>query len=562
MFVDNAVRGDDPRLAAVYANYRANLRGIIDAASGAGAKTVLCTVVANLKDCAPFLSLHSPGLSQQDLAAWTAAFDSGRLAWRLGDAALARARLTEAERLDPQYADTLFMLGSLDLQLGDTAAARSHFVGALHWDALRFRPDPAIGQVAREVARERSGNVTLLDTADALGSELSSAQPLSGREILFEHVHFDWDGSFQIGRMMARACGSALFGQDSVETGWMDNAACARALAYTAHERLPMLLRIDVLERKPPFTNQLTHVGDEARMARAIEAASGAARNPAVLAAAADEASEALVRDPGNPALAGILEGIKQDQGDLAGALALARRAEERLPRDYAVVADEASLLVRLGKYDEALRLLTQSARTDADLDLLGPVFVELWTQTRRFGEALDYLGKAIQLHPADLRLRVVRAGVLRASGDGAAAEREFRAILAADPSNEDALEAIVGILEQSGRRDEAARMSMAAAAGQPRNQANSIRAAQACAAIGDTAGELQDLLAAEKSGPVTATFELTLALKLYKMGRGDALMEHLAEAKALSLFEGNPAVTESIGVLIERMRGETGLPQ
>jgi tetratricopeptide (TPR) repeat protein len=562
MFVDNAVRGDDPRLAAVYANFGANLRGIVDAASGAGAKTVLCTVVGNLKDCPPFLSLHRPGLSQQDLAAWTAAFDSGRLAWRLGDAALARTRLTEAQGLDPQYAETLYMLGAIDLKSGDEAAARGHFIEALHWDALRFRPDPEIGRVIRQVARERAGAVTLLDAAEALGSDPASSQPLSGREILFEHVHFDWGGNYRLGMMMARACGLALYGQAPGDTGWLDNAACARALAYTAHERLPMLLRIDVLVRKPPFTNQLTHVGDEARMAREIEAASGEARSPEALSEAASAATEALAGDPDNPALAGILEGIRQDQGDLGAALALARRAGEHLPGDYALAADEASLLVRLGRYDEAQRILTESSRTGADLDLLAPVFVQLWTQTRRFGEGLAYLGNALQRRPSDLRLRSVRAGLLRASGDEAGAEREFRAILAADPTSEDALESLVGILEQSGRHEKAARMSVAAAGGQPRNQANSLRAAQACEALGDKEGELQNMLAAERSGPVTATFELTLALKLYKMGRAYAMMEHLAEARSLSMFEGNPAVTESIGALVGRMRGETRLPQ
>ena len=414
MFVDNAVRGDDPRLAAVYANYKSNLSGIVAAASGAGAKTVLCTVVANLKDCPPFLSLHSPGLPQQDLEAWTSAFDSGRLAWRLGDEALARSRLTEAERLDPQYAETLFMLGALDLGSGDAAAARGHFADALHWDALRFRPDPSIGIAFRDVALERPADVTLLDCADALGSEPSSTQPLSGREILFEHVHLDWDGSYRLGLLMARACAGALYGKDPGDGGWLDNAACARALAYTGHERLPMLLRIDVLVRKPPFTNQLTHVADEARLARAIEAASAAATNPEAQAAAAETASGALAKDPDNPALAGILEGIRQDQGDMAGALAIARRAAGHLPGDYALAADEASLLVRLGRYDEGQRILMESARTGADLDLLAPVFVDLWTRTRRFGEGLQYVGEGDRCCARRIyRLRIVRAGLL-----------------------------------------------------------------------------------------------------------------------------------------------------
>jgi tetratricopeptide (TPR) repeat protein len=163
MFVDSAVAGDDPRLGAVYTNFAANLRGIVKAASAAGAKTVLCTVVANLKDCAPLLSAHRRGLTQGELSSWRAAFDAGRLAWAIGDKDRARAELGEALRIDPQYADTHFMLGSLDLEAGDTGSARRRFVEALHWDALRFRPDPRINQVIREVAAEGGGGVSLLD---------------------------------------------------------------------------------------------------------------------------------------------------------------------------------------------------------------------------------------------------------------------------------------------------------------------------------------------------------------------------------------------------------------
>ena len=57
----------------------------------------------------------------------------------------------------------------------------------------------------------------------------------------------------------------------------------------------------------------------------------------------------------------------------------------------------------------------------------------------------------------------------------------------------------------------------------------------------------MRNLVAAERSGPVDATFELTLALKLYQLRRPDEMMEHLAEARSLSTYEGNPAVTDSI---------------
>jgi hypothetical protein len=57
----------------------------------------------------------------------------------------------------------------------------------------------------------------------------------------------------------------------------------------------------------------------------------------------------------------------------------------------------------------------------------------------------------------------------------------------------------------------------------------------------------------------VNATFELSLALKLYKLGRMPEMMARLAEARTLSLDEGDPSVTQSIGRLIDRMMIERG---
>ncbi len=561
MFANSAVAGDDPRLDAVCRNFGANLHGIIEAARGCGAKTVVCTVVSNLKDCPPLLSVHRSGLSQADLASWTTAFEAGRLAWRLGDAVRAKARLLEALRIDSHFADAHFMLGSLDLQSGDMVSARRRFAEALHWDALRFRPDPRINQTIRQVVAEGGPGLTLVDAALAMGSDPESTVPLSGREFLFEHVHFDWAGNYTLARMMARACSFALFASDPGDTGWLDSTACAAALAYTPHERLPMLLRIDVLVRKPPFTDQLTHVLDEARMARDLDTASREARDPAVISNAARVATAALSRDPGNPALAGILEGIDLDLGDIDGALALSKRAAELVPGDFATAADEASILMRLGRFGEAEVILTRAASSPSDLDDLAPVLADFWTRTKRFGDGERYLGDAVAARPLDRRIRIVRAGLLRSAGDAAGAEREYRALLAEDPSSADALEGLVTILMTEGRDDEAAKESLASAGFQPGDQENSLRAVKACDAKGDIAGSVRNLEAAELSGPVNATFELSLALKLYQLRQPNEMMTHLAEAKTLSLNEGNPGVTASIDTLIGRMRRESEAP-
>ncbi|HEY1848572.1 MAG TPA: hypothetical protein VGG37_05170 [Opitutaceae bacterium] len=550
MFVNSAVAGDDPRLGAVYRNFASNLEGILSAASGCGAKTVLCTVAANLKDCPPFLSLHRKGMGADEIARWKVQFDAGRLSWRLGESGKARAYLGEALRLDPQYADTLFMLGRLELEAGETAAGRASLFEALHWDALRFRPDPRINEAIRRAAREMPGTV-LVDIARELGADPASSAPVAGRELLFEHVHLDWPGNVRVAGLMASGCGAAMGGAGAL----LSDDGCAAAVGYTEHERLPMLLRIEVLVRKPPFTGQLTHLEDEARFAREIAEAGRAAADPAVAARARAAVRAALASDPENPALEGIDEGIDLSLGDLEGALAAARRASRLLPRDYSTEADEASVLLRMGRDREAGSILGRADRVGADLDTLLPVLQAYWSRPSGKAEGSAFLARAEAANPRDARLRTVEAAIQRLRGDIAGAERAYRSALVIDPANEDALEGLVSLLAGANRGGEAASASETFEAFQPRNQANDLRALRAAESAGDGQAAIRYMAAAELAGPVNSTFELSLALKLYKAGRTGEMMDRLALARELSQSEGDRAVTSSIDSLIARLR-------
>lgn len=557
MFVDSAVTGDDPRLERVYQNFAANLQDITRVAADAGAKTLLCTVVANLKDCAPLLSQHRAGLSGAELAAWRQAFDRGRLEWMLGEAGPARTDLREAQRLDPQYADTAFMLGSLELQAGDHAAARQHFLQAQHWDALRFRPDVRINEIIRQVARRGAATVSFLDAAVLLGSDPASSVPPAGREILFEHVHFDWEGNYQLARLLAAGAETALFGGEPGRAAWLDSPACAAALAYTPHERLNMLQRIADIVRQPPFTNQLTYVEDQARLARAIASAETDFHSPESLRHAQAVVQAATVKDPANPALAAIEEGLDLERGDLGAALAQAQRAQQLLPRDPVLAANEASLLAQLGSFAKAEKILQEAAILSADAAKLAGPLAALSTRMKRFAEGRGYIDRAIAQHPADEKLRMMRGNLARLAGDQAGAAHEFRAILAGNRGSQAALEALVSLLVYQEQPAAAEKESLATAEYQTRNQQNNLRVAASHEARGDEAQAVRFLVAATRSGPGNSAIELRIARKLYHLRRGDEMMTHLAQAKQLSVIEEDPESTASIDLLIARMRAE-----
>ncbi len=557
MFVDQAVTGDDPRLQAVYRNFETNLRDIVRVARGAGAKTLLCTVVANLTDCPPLLSRHRPGLSPDELAAWQRAYDRGRLAWRLDDTAEARAALTEARRIDPQYAEVLFMLGRLELAAGDTTQARALLAEALHWDALRFRPDTRINEIIRDTAARAGATGQLIDTARLLGTDAPSPRPPAGREWLFEHVHLDWAGNYALARAMAEGTEQMLPGPAAGAPAWLGADACAAAVGYTRQVRHYMLQRMGTITAHPPFTNQLTYPEDMVSFARELAEARAASVDPQFLRGARATVAAAVAQDPDNADLAKLEADLADDLGDVAGALAAAQRAERLQPYSFSLPTDQAIKLARLGRFAEAEQLLrvTAARATLRDQVTMAPAFVDLFIRTKRLDEGRSHVAALLDRRPHEATLRLQRGRLERLAGDTAAAEQTYRALLADRPGDDRACEALVGLLTGSGRDAEVAETTLAAAEHQPGNQANNLRAALLSEQRGDEAAEIRYLLAAERSGPVNSALELRLARKLAMHGRPREALLHLAEARRISLHEGDPAMTESITQLIAQLR-------
>ena len=83
---------------------------------------------------------------------------------------------------------------------------------------LRFRPDPRLNTIIREVARENRAGVGLVDAARQLGSDPESIAPPAGHELFFEHVHFDWEGNYQLARLLAQGT-EAMLGESGASPG-------------------------------------------------------------------------------------------------------------------------------------------------------------------------------------------------------------------------------------------------------------------------------------------------------------------------------------------------------
>ncbi|HUN60777.1 MAG TPA: tetratricopeptide repeat protein [Candidatus Sulfotelmatobacter sp.] len=284
MFLDKQVRADSPRLQPAYRNFAINLKDIADSAQNAGAHVLLSTVATNLRDSAPFGSLHREGLSVDARNKWDSLVRQGIALEIAGSNAEALQAYESAAKLDDQYAELHFRMARCLSALGDYAAANGHFVRARDLDTLRFRADSRINEIIRSVAASSGPHVQLLD-AQSLFAE-NSRNGVAGNELLYDHVHLTPLGSY----LFARAAYSDILKilpqrVLSLANGHTDPPSevdCEALLALTPYDRSRVASEMIERLQRPPFTGQLSHAEQvQSLMFRA----GGYAQNPQETAA-------------------------------------------------------------------------------------------------------------------------------------------------------------------------------------------------------------------------------------------------------------------------------------
>lgn len=256
MFLDKQVPARSPLMKRTYQNFESNLRDTIAAARGSRAQVIVATVATNLKDCAPFASLHREDLGPEALRSWSALVGEGAALEDSRSYGEALKAYLSATTIDDQYAELEFRIARCLWRLGEYGSARDHFLRARDLDTLRFRADSRINDINRSVAS--SAGVELLDADAILAQE--SPNGITGSELIYEHVHLKPEGNY----LLARALFFQIAGKLAAETGQqrpevLSQVECEQLLAFTSHDRAR--IEREMLERlqKPPFTNQLNH---------------------------------------------------------------------------------------------------------------------------------------------------------------------------------------------------------------------------------------------------------------------------------------------------------------
>ena len=260
MFLDKQVRADSPRMEPAYRNFASNLKDIVEVAHEAGAHVLLSTVATNLRDSAPFSSLHRVGLSPEALHSWNALVQQGAQMEAAHSFPEALKYYASATQIDDQYAELEFRMARCKWAMGNFAAAKTHYARARDLDSLRFRADSRINDIIRAAAKASGKQAQLLDT-DALFADASRGG-VTGGEMFYDHVHLTPRGNYLFAREVFEQVVKDLppeVANSAKTTEPLTQEECERFLAFTEHDRTRVAAEVADRLQRPPFTQQLNH---------------------------------------------------------------------------------------------------------------------------------------------------------------------------------------------------------------------------------------------------------------------------------------------------------------
>jgi len=488
MFLGHRVAADDPRLTKVYSHFRENLADICETAHAAGARTILCTVASNLKDNAPFASLHRPDLTDAERTQWETIYQAGIEREAAGEPAEAVAQYLEAARIDDRFAELHFRLGRCLLALAEPGRAREHYLLARELDALRFRADTQVNRIIREIgAAKASEDVHLVDAVRAFERSDKTPHEIPGDELFFEHVHINFDGNY----LLAEAVFEKLAGL--APDGFGDRASnplpppdrCARHLALTAWNRYQNAKAMFDATSCSPFVDQLDHQQKRAARRQHLHELKRQATAPQALDEARRIYREAIARRPGDLPIRENFASMLQELGDYDGAARQWRFLVQRVPgladwhtglgvslvgqgetaagiEQFQRVAQFmpglalahyhlGAAFAKQGNLDEAARHYHRALQINPDHEEAHYNLANALMRQEKLDEAIDHYQQALRIKPDYNQAHNNLGAALLRKGKTPEALQHFRQAVQIDPDHTEARNNLAKVLLEQG---------------------------------------------------------------------------------------------------------------
>jgi tetratricopeptide (TPR) repeat protein len=398
MFKNYQLRYDDPNRLRAYANFKENLEDILRAGHSAGVPIILSTVGSNLKDCAPFGSLHSAALSESKRAEWDEIYQTGNALESSGDYAGALKEYARAAAMDPTFAELHFRAGRCQLALTNDEQALSDFEMARDDDTLAFRADDRLNQIIADAARAGADHgVSFLDASGMLAR--SSPAGIPGNELFYEHVHLNFKGNYLLGLALAEQAAKLLPKSISTQSKneWASEELCERRLAVTPWDRYRIWQETYTRISGAPFTDQLNAAArSQFYVAKLKELDSQ--MTPATRKEALATYEDALALAPDDYFVRENFAQFLDEAGDLADAPGQEQQVSDLLPQNPVTPCIIGRLYVRLSQTSEAEKSFLRSLDVRNDyVPALNEMGLILANQ-QKTAEAAGYFGRAAHI--------------------------------------------------------------------------------------------------------------------------------------------------------------------
>ena len=557
MFLEQQVRQDDPRMKVVYDHFRRNLEDVLLVARRSGIRVLVGSVVSNLKDCAPFASEHrleaGPALDEFERL-----FRAGLEEEGSGKYQSAIAHFEEAARLDPSFAELQYHLGQCYLRLGRLEQARSCLVQARDQDTLRFRADTALNRILAGVSAGReSEGVVFVDLAQVCAEQSQAGLP--GEELLYEHVHLNFQGNYVVARTLAQHVAGVLPARivQSVTNPppLLTMEECGRRLALSDWDRYGILKELRRRLEQPPFTQQSDRVKRDAllrlQMADVAKALEAAAPEAAI-----ELYETALARWPNDWVLLEDYAQVLQELNQPIGAESAWRKVIELLPHRPEAYYSLGNSLDSRGQSVEALVYFKQALRLRPDSveahNGLGLALANLG----RADEAIAQFEEAAALKPDFVEARINHGQLLAKLGRVQEAKRIYAEVLSRSSNSVAAHVNLGKLLAQEGESVRAVACYREALRIDPNHAVAHFNLGNVLAAQNDP-GAVGHYEAAVRAKPDFAQARYNLGLSLAREGRNQEALAQFSEVVRLQPEFGEAHLNFGVALAKEKRFAE-----
>jgi tetratricopeptide (TPR) repeat protein len=351
-------------------------------------------------------------------------------------------------------ADTQFGEGECLLRLNEADEARLHFQKACDCDALPFRADSRINGIIRQTGPELGGpDLVVCDAADAL----PAAGQMAGQETFYEHVHFNFDGNYELAMLWAAQAEPLLPGdvKNKAKGAWASQQVCEARLGLTDWNRGVVLAGARQRMERPPLNGQINNHQRVSDLTARIDGLLRQ-RNAAAATNARALYMDAIARAPRDYMLHENYGQFLELTGDLKQAALEWKQAHELMPRNPFAFLTEGQLLEKLGEAPSAREAFRQAVN-------LHPRYAEAWFELGKLDAVEGKLEAALKNYQQSASLRPNEAQTYLYMGKALSllkrtdeSVQNFRRALDLDGGNWEAHYALGGELGMHGQIAEA----------------------------------------------------------------------------------------------------------